>query len=241
MDILSIFGIKISNISTNEGIAVVKEWLQKETGKYYIVTPNPEIIMHARRDPEFKGILNNAGLAIPDGAGLIWAGKILGTPFRERITGVDFMYGLCKMAAENGFTIGLLGARPGIAAKAAEKLRNLYPEIKISFTAAEWDNNTQYSILNAPIDLLFVAFGAPKQEKWIASHINSIPVRVAMGVGGSFDYLSGIVSRAPSWMRRCGLEWLYRLLKEPWRFRRQLAIWGFGFLILREKFSLASK
>jgi len=240
MQKINILGVNISNITFSEGVDIVRGWLTENNGKQYIVTPNPEFVMRAQKDTEFKQILNKADLAIPDGVGLIWAGKILGTSFKERVTGVDFMLGLCELAAKEGYTIGLLGGRDGVAEKTAKNLQGKLPNLKINFIGEEW--NSRGVMHYAPtdkIDILFVAYGAPKQEKWIAENLNNLPVKVAMGVGGTFDYLAGKTLRAPKWMRQIGLEWLYRLICEPWRFRRQLAIWKFGFLILKHK--LASK
>lgn len=247
MEKINILGVDITNITFSEGRELVKHWIKNGEKKYYIVTPNPEGMMLARKDIAFKEILNQADLAIPDGAGLVWAGKILGKPFKERISGVDFMLGLCQMAEKEGFSIGLLGAGQGVAEKTAEELKKRFPDLKIPLCKQEWEGSQARprGLLGsgqgdplAEIDLLFIAFGMPKQEKWIKENLKNISVKVAMGVGGTFDYLAGEIPRAPKWMRNLGIEWLYRLIKEPCRFKRQLAIWEFGLLVLKEKLLL---
>lgn len=251
MEKINILGVDISNLTFSEGIRQVLEWIKNSEKKYYIVTPNPEGVMLARKDIEFKKILNQADLAIPDGAGLVWAGKILGKPFKERITGVDFMLGLCQLADREGFSVGLLGAGSGVVEKAAETLKKRYPDLKIPLCKQEWDEDqgspgarprgllgqSQGDTL-VEVDLLFIALGMPKQEKWIKENLEKIPVKVVMGVGGTFDYLAGKIPRAPEGLRNLGMEWLYRLIREPRRFKRQLAIWEFGLLVLKEKLLL---
>lgn len=229
---IDILGVDISNITFSEGLELVKQWVVKEQEKHFIVTPNPEIVMRAQRDGRFKEILNKADLAICDGVGLYLAGKIFKTPFKSRISGIDFMLGLCSMAEKAGFSIGLLGAGKGIAEESAKQLKKEFPNLKIFFIGEEWPEGI------APdrgIDILFVAFGAPKQEEWMSNNLGKIPVKISMGVGGSFDYIAGKIRRAPRLMRIIGGEWLFRLFKEPWRIGRQKAIWQFFLLILKNK------
>lgn len=207
-----ILGVKINDVNMSEALEIVHGWLKK-SGKHYIVTPNPEFIMTAQKDLEFKKILNDADLSIPDGAGLKLSGKIKNT-----VTGVDFMEKLVERSSDWGVTIGLLGGRDGVANKTFECLQKKYPRIKID---------------NASPDLLFVALGAPKQEKWITQNLPKLKVKVAMGVGGAFDYISGRVSRAPIGLRTLGLEWLFRLIVQPWRIKRQLKLLQYLWLLTR--------
>lgn len=240
-----ILGIKIDDVTVDEVVEKVKGWLSKP-GKYYIVTPNPEILIMAQEDKELKDILNRADLAIPDGAGLKLAGDIVcHTP------GIDVMEALVKEASEKGFTTGFLGGRDEVAVKTAECLRSRYPKLKISFAngdievdedgrevelsdknqeSSDKKLNSKFFIPNT--DLLFVALGPPKQEKWIAKNLSKLPVKVAMGVGGAFDFLSGQVPRAPKWARDLGFEWLFRLIIQPWRIKRQLALFKYLWLLL---------
>ncbi len=214
----TVLGVKIDDVTLNEAIKIVEAWLTKKS-RYYIVTPNPEFLVMAQDDLEFKSILNNADLAIPDGMGLKLSGDI------ECITpGIDLMEALIKMAEEKAFTVGFLGGRDRVAEGTVKRLREKYPKLKVSFISEEPENISS-------TDVLFVAFGAPKQEKWIAENLNNIPVKVAMGVGGAFDVLCGRVPRAPLLVRKLGLEWLFRLAVQPWRIRRQLALLKYLMLI----------
>ena len=220
-----VLGIKIDDVSIDQAVEVVIDWLKKR-GKHYIVTPNPEIVVMAQQDQELNRILNQADLAIPDGNGLR-----IGTDMVCITPGIDLMEELIKASLDYGFTIGLLGGKLGIAKKAAECLLRKYPRLKITFAndggiinedGEMIGEDTKYIIPNT--DLLFVGFGPPKQEKWIAKNLDKISVRIAMAVGGSLDYLSGTVPRAPKLIRKIGLEWFFRLIREPWRIKRQLAL-----------------
>ncbi len=248
-----VLGIKIDDININQALQIVKGWLKKE-GKYYIVTPNPEIIVMAQKDEEFKNILNKANLSIPDGIGLKLSGDIVcNTP------GIDLLESIIKMAADLGYTTGFLGGRDTVAEKSAECLKKKYPKLKVSFasSAGEIDNDgNEMGVLNhesrmmnqekkqkkhnslfiiPDSDILFVAFGPPKQEKWIAKNLDKIPVKLAMGVGGAFDFLSGKVPRASVWIRKMGLEWLFRLIIQPWRIKRQLSLIKYIWLLLLDR------
>ncbi len=234
---------------TNEEVDTILEHvlkLLKKGEKFSIVTPNPEILVYASKHPEYKKVLNHAEVSLADGVGLFVAGRVLGEPLGERFTGVDFMEKLCEKSAERPMSIGFLGGKPGIAEKAADCLKQKYPWIEVAFTGEEWptdradrSNGSYGSDKTGPfmpqtIDILFVAFGAPKQEEWIASNLNKLPVKAAMGVGGAFDYLSGEVRRAPVWIRKMGFEWLFRLITQPWRWRRQLALVEFMWLVYKQ-------
>ncbi len=224
-----ILGVGISNASSDKILEFLLKGLQKEGQKLFVVTPNPEMLVLASKNLKFRSILNSASLALPDGIGVIWAGKILSKNFAEKVTGVEMMKKLCQRAADYSLTVGLLGGGPKIAERTAECLLREYPKLKIVFTASEWRENKK-------IDILFVAFGAPKQEIWISDNLKNLPVKLVMGVGGAFDYLSGTVVRAPEWVRKAGFEWLFRLVVQPWRLKRQLALLQFIYLVLREKF-----
>ena len=229
MKTIKILGVTVSNTSEKEALEFIIRSLEKKGKKVKIFTPNPEIIMAAHKDHDFKKVVNTAHLALPDGIGVVWAAGALGKQLQTRVTGVDFMETLCREAAKRGFTVGFLGGKPKIAEKAAECLLQKYPSLKIAFTGSQWKSGKA-------IDILFVAFGWSKQERWIDKNLPKIPVKVAMGVGGSFDYISGVVPRAPKFVRSLGLEWLFRLIRQPWRFRRQLVLPKFFFLVLKEKF-----
>lgn len=207
---------------------------QDRKAKFYIVTPNPELVVIANKDKSYKKVLNNANLALPDGVGIMWAGKVLGVSLKEKITGIGLVESLCRKVAKRPITVGFLGGRPQIAEETAECLKKRYFGLKIGFFGSEIKD---FGDLKGT-DVLFVAFGSPKQEFWIAKNLNKLPVRVAIGVGGAFDMISGKVSRAPLWVRNIGLEWLFRLIIQPWRIKRQLSLLLFIFLVIKEKFSL---
>ncbi|MDP2633074.1 MAG: WecB/TagA/CpsF family glycosyltransferase, partial [Candidatus Curtissbacteria bacterium] len=195
--------------------------------------------------------------------GMVLAGRILGNPLKQRFTGVDLVKSLCERVAEKPITVGFLGGRGNVAEKAAECLVAENPELKVSFIGEEWsndgfvrakkimnhesrsmnqgkdkkDHNSSFIIHDSNfIDILFVAFGAPKQEFWIDNNLEKLPVKVAIGVGGAFDYISGKVPRAPKLIRNIGFEWLFRLIAQPWRIKRQLSLLEFSWLVVKEKF-----
>ncbi len=185
-------------------------------------------------------MINSADLVTPDGSGIVWAARYLGEPVPERVTGIDLMREICKQAHYNGWKIFLLGGAPGVAAEAAEQLQIEYPNIKIvgthhGYFPEDEERNVMELIKSAGPDIIFVALGAPRQEFWIKSHQENLPVKVAVGVGGSFDVVSGRVKRAPQWMQRLRLEWLARLIKEPWRAKRMLALPKFVLLVMKSK------
>ncbi len=214
--------------------------------KIFMVTPNPEFVVFAQANPWFKKILKQADLAIPDGVGLVWASKLLGSPIKERISGTDLMENLCQLAAKKGWSVYLFGGWPGVAQKALAVLKKRYPGLKgwaesgpkleIGNWKLEIEEKWLKEINKKKPTFLFVAFGMGKQEKFIADNWPDLKVKLAMGVGGAFDYISGETPRAPNWLRKIGFEWLYRLIREPWRWRRQLALIRFGWLVVKEKF-----
>lgn len=220
-----VLGIKIDDMILDQVVAVVKKWL-KGREKHYIVTPNPEIVVMAQDDLDFKKAINNADLAIPDGAGLQ-----LSTDIVCHTPGIDLMEQLIKLSAEKGFTTGFLGGIGEVAKEAAERLQKKYKNLKVTFAESGGEVSKEGKLLKYPkslkslkTDLLFVAFGPPKQEKWIYKNLGKLDVKVAMGVGGSFDYLSGKLPRAPKIVRDLGFEWLFRLIIQPMRIKRQLAL-----------------
>ena len=229
-----ILGIKIDDVNIDQAAETVVSWL-KRGEQYYIVTPNPEIIVMAQKDEDLKRILNQASLAVPDGIGLK-----LTTDIKSYTPGIDLMEELIKRSLDYGFTIGLLGGEEGVADQAAKCLRKKYPNVKIVYadSGGRVDNEGKSLTLLKSLkllrcDLLFVGFGPPKQEKWIAKNLAKSEVKVAMAVGGSLDYLSGRVPRAPQLFRKLGLEWLFRLITQPWRIKRQLALFKYLHLMLR--------
>lgn len=221
-------GVRVHSVDGAEALALLDAFVQ-EGGPHHVVTVNPEFVMEAQRLPEFRSILNNAHLALPDGVGLLLAGRIQGVPLKERVTGVDTVVGAAALAARKGYRLFLLGAAPGVAEETARRLLQANPGLDIAGTyagspAPEEEDEIVARIAAAAPDMLFVAYGAPKQDIWIARNLHRLNVPIAMGVGGAFDFIAGRAKRAPRWVQRAGLEWLHRLVREPWRWRRMLAL-----------------
>jgi len=245
-----VLGIKIDDVNINQAQDLVQGWLTKKA-KHYIVTPNPEIVVMAQKDLELKKIINNADLAIPDGVGLKLSGDIVNTT-----PGIDLMESFIKLAADLGLTTGFLGGRGQVAEETAERLRKKYPKLTVRYALEgpvipassvipakagiymDPESSSGHSlwipdqVRDDKVDILFVAFGPPKQEKWIAKNLDKLNVKVAMGVGGAFDYLSGRIPRAPKLMRSLNLEWLFRLIIQPWRIKRQINLLKFLLLVM---------
>jgi len=237
-DSISILGIRVDNVSEAEAEEMIDFFIRSGL-PHQVVTVNPEFIMAARYDMEFAAILNAASLALPDGVGIVWASRFLGRPLRERVAGVDCVWRWARLAAERGYRLFLLGAAAEVAEEAASRLKELYPRLEIAGTfagspALEDEEGIVDLIRQAEPYLLFVAYGAPQQDRWIHRNLIRLGVPVAMGVGGAFDFISGRAKRAPRWMQRVGLEWLCRLFWEPWRWRRMLALPQFVWLVIRE-------
>ena len=235
---LHILGVPVHPVTMGETVDLVKACMAEE-GLHQIATVNPEFVMTARSNQSFRALLQKTTLNIPDGNGLLWAARRLGQPFPERVPGSELIYHLAEAAAREGWRIFLLGAGPGVAAEAADVLRERYPGLRIVATyEGSPDPGEDQQItdrINASgAELLFVAYGAPNQDLWIARNQICLPmVKVAMGVGGTLDFVTGRSKRAPNWIQDLGLEWLHRLVREPWRWRRMLALPRFVWAILR--------
>lgn len=237
MDKNFILGVGVTSATEHEILKYILQGLEKSEKPYYVVTPNPEIVVFATQHPKFKEILNIARLALCDGTGVFLAGRFLGKQFPERAAGVDLMEKLCKAISKQPINVGFLGGRGKVAERVSECLRSKCPGLRVGFAGSEWHTDKLPKSLRLPIDILFVAYGFPRQEEWMAEHVDKGIFRVAIGVGGAFDYISGSVPRAPLFLRSLGLEWLFRLIIQPWRWKRQLALLEFVLLVLREKFA----
>lgn len=237
-----ILDVKIDNYSFSEVIEKITSFL-KTDNFHQIVTVNPEFVLEAQKDAEFRNIINSASLSIPDGFGLQCASLFLRQKIGERVTGVDLTWEIAKIASEKGKSIFLLGGKEGVADIVAQRMKLIYPNLIIAGTYAGKpdDEKTIDIIQKAKPDIMFVAFGAPKQDKFI-HNLNLEPKtfnlpRIAIGIGGTLDYIAGVVPRAPKWLRSIGLEWFYRLIKEPKRFKRIFnAVIIFPFLVLVSRF-----
>mgnify|MGYP000866487518 CR=1 FL=1 len=204
-----------------------------------ILTLNPEYLYRAQFDSELMRLLTRADLVTPDGVGIVWACRVAGNPVKGRITGIDLMLCLVEKAAAEGWSVYLLGAAPGVAENAVEKLRCAYPGLRVAgahhgYFKEEEACRVAEAVRQAQPELLFVALGAPRQEIWIDRYLELTGATVAMGVGGSFDVIAGRARRAPGWVQRLHLEWLSRLLMNPSRWKRQLVLPCFACMVLRK-------
>ena len=239
-EIATILGVPVVPYTMDE--AVTK--LTQDTLKYkrnFVVTANAEIIMMAQGDKEYKTLLaETADLILPDGAGTVWAGNYLGYTIPERVAGYDLYLRLLEEAAKNKIPVYFFGGKPGIAEEAAEEGIRRWPGLKVAgcrngYFSAEEEPEIIEAINRSGAAMLFAALGAPKQEKWLAKYRGELKPFLLMGIGGSFDVLAGKVQRAPKWMQDAKLEWFFRLVKQPSRFGRMLALPKFVFAVRSEK------
>lgn len=235
----NILGCFIDMVTMEEALYKVEQLINRKTSSQ-VITLNAEIVYQAYHNPDLRQIINQADLVTPDGIGIVWGGQKLGYPVKERVTGVDLLEKICTYAVERGWKIYLLGAAPGVAEKAGQNLRDKYPGLKIcgvrnGYFEKEEEPGLINDIKAQQPDVLLVGLGAPRQEFWINQHRESMQVPVSIGVGGSFDVIAGIKKRAPRLFIKLNLEWLYRLITEPSRFKRQLALPRFAGLIIRQR------
>ena len=234
----TLLGVPIDPLSEAEAA----EWVARallEGRPRLVISVNPERIMQAGRDPEFAAILRRADLALADGAGVLWAARRLGHPLPGRVAGVDFVTALAARGAHEGWRFFFLGGAPGVAEAAGRVLRERYPGFTLAGTHAGSadpgsDPVTTQAVRSSGAQLLFLAYGAAAEEAWLARNLPGSGAIVGMGVGGTFDFISGRARRAPRWMRERGLEWLHRLRHEPWRWRRMLALPRFVLRVMRD-------
>jgi N-acetylglucosaminyldiphosphoundecaprenol N-acetyl-beta-D-mannosaminyltransferase len=235
---VSILGVRIHAVTTAQTLAWIESAVRGRIPRQ-ICTANPEFVMAAQRDLKFRDVLNAADLVLPDGVGLLWAARWQGAPLPERVAGSDMIYHLARLAAQHGWRLYFLGAAEGVAENTAKRLLDLYPGWQLAGTFAGSPRPEEAEAIAARIqqarpDVLMVAYGAPAQDVWIAQHKARLGVPVSMGVGGSFDFVTGVAQRAPRWIQRLGLEWLHRLARQPWRWRRILtATAAFPLAVLR--------
>jgi N-acetylglucosaminyldiphosphoundecaprenol N-acetyl-beta-D-mannosaminyltransferase len=233
-----VLGVRVDCIDMRGTLARIGELIATGGPCRQLATVNPEFVMRARRDVEFAAILEDSDLCLADGIGVVWAARRAGCELRERVTGSDLLPLLAAECARRGWRPFFLGAMPGVAEEAARKLKAAHAGFEVAGIHAgtpspEGDLEALAQISLSRPDLLLVAYGHPKQEKWIARNRNRLPVPLAIGVGGSFDFAAGRVRRAPVWMRRVHLEWLYRLVRQPWRIRRMAVLPLFALQVLR--------
>ena len=244
MSSVEILGVRVDDVTNDELLAAMDGYVAGGQ-PHQIITLNPEMLVAAHDDPGFRQVLNNSDLNVADGVGLMAAARWLGHPLRERVTGSDGIYRLSAHCARRGYRPFYLGAADGVAEVVAERLSAHYPGLEVAGVyagspRAEDEDDVLSRVRAAAPDLLFVAYGVPAEELWIARNRDRLAVPVMIGVGGAFDFVAGVARRAPPWMRRAGLEWLHRLVRQPWRWRRQVSLVRFVILALRSKLNSAT-
>ncbi len=235
---VSILGVKFIHTDLDGMVAILADHVQKNE-QAFVVTANPEIVLHAEQDPEYKNCIDQADYVTADGIGVVKAAGLLGTPLPGRVTGFDMFMKLLQLADEKSLSIYLLGAQEDVLKKASKNIGKQFPNVKIVGSHHgffDWDDDQIPNEIKATKpDFVFVALGLPRQEKWIAQNINKFDKGVFMGIGGSFDVLAGTVQRAPEIWQKLNVEWLYRLVKQPSRWRRMLALPKFALKVVGQK------
>lgn len=250
--LLVILGVPVDNLTMDEALARCDAFVAagRTTGRtHQIATVNADFVVNSLHDPELRRILQTADMATADGMPLVWGSRLLGGPLPGRVTGADLVPALAQRAAEKGYSIFFLGARTGVAAQAATILQNRYPGLNVAgvfsplpSAVLDMDRSAVEAVQRAHPDILLVAFGNPKQEKWIHMYAQELHVPIAIGIGGTLDMIVGVTRRAPVWMQRIGLEWVYRLVQEPGRLvKRYLHDFGyFGYFFARQWLAMRS-
>lgn len=239
---VDIHGVRIDNVTMKEALDFVIDGLDHEkTCKIY--TPNSEIIMQANRDPDLLAVLNSADLLVPDGAGVILASKILGAKLKEKVSGVDLVKNILQYTNKRPISFFILGGRPGVPEKASINIVSEYPKARIVGFRHGYFNEEDIpdiikQINDSQAEILLVGLGAPKQEKWIHSHAHELSSKIIIGVGGTVDVFAGTATLAPEYIRKAGFEWLYRLIKQPSRYKRMMDLPRFMMLTLRKKLKI---
>lgn len=231
-----VLGVRVDCVDTATALERI-EGMVDAGGSHLVATVNPEFVMRAGGDTEFARVLESADLCIPDGSGVVWAARRQGCAIPRPVAGVDLVRPLAALCARRGWRLFLLGAAPGVAADLAARLALEHPGLAVAHHAGSAepsaDAETIAAVAAATPQVVLVAFGAPKQELWIDRARARIELPVAIGVGGAFDYLTGRVPRAPAWMRRAGMEWAFRLVRQPWRASRMAVLPVYAFRVLR--------
>jgi len=230
-----VLGVRVDCLDMSAALDRIEQFVE-DGGHHQVATVNPEFVMSAQKDQEFSKVLESADLCLADGTGVVWAARRQGCELGGPVPGVDLIPPLAALCTRRGFRLFLLGAVPGVAAELAARLRTEHPGLEVAAHSGSPDHSSDEETLRLihehRAQVLLVAFGAPKQDLWIARLGDRLGVSVAIGVGGAFDYLTGRVPRAPVWMRGAGLEWLHRLANQPWRIRRMVVLPGFAIKVL---------
>lgn len=233
---VNVLNVPVDAINMEETVDLVPVFIGERTS-HIIVTANAEMVMQATEDEELYNILVQADLVLADGIGVVWAARHQGSRLPERVAGADLVNRLLETAAARGYKVFFLGAAPGVAEQAAQRVRSRYKNIEICGTrdgyfTPETEPAVIAAVKEASPDILLAGLGVPRQEKWLWKHKDILGVPVCIGVGGVIDVLAGVTQRAPVWMQKSGLEWLYRLVKQPWRIGRMMALPRFVLRVL---------
>ncbi len=234
---VDVLGVGFDNLTLDEAVARGMELVCRE-GTHYVVTPNPEIVEVCRENPAARDAVNGADLVLPDGVGVVKGAAMLGTPLKEKTPGIEFAAGLMGKMAQQGKSLYLLGAKPGVAELAGQRLTQRYPGLRIAGTHDGYfkeDGPVVEAIRQSGADVVFVCLGAPKQELWMAKNGSATGAHLLCGLGGSLDVFAGVVARAPKFWSNHGLEWFYRLCKEPRRIGRMMKLPLFLVHVKQEK------
>ena len=230
-----VLGVRVDCLDMSAALDRIEQFVE-DGGHHQVATVNPEFVMSAQKDQEFSKVLESADLCLADGTGVVWAARRQGCELGGPVPGVDLIPPLAALCTRRGFRLFLLGAAPGVAAELAARLRTEHPGLEVAAHSGSPDHSSDEETLRLihehRAQVLLVAFGAPKQDLWIARLGDRLGVSVAIGVGGAFDYLTGRVPRAPVWMRGAGLEWLHRLANQPWRIRRMVVLPAYAIKVL---------
>lgn len=232
-----IAGVRVDIVTMPEVLKFVRDRV-RDRNPAHMVTVNSEFVVRAQVDESFRQVIERSDLATPDSVGILWALRRQGSPVPYRVGGSDLVWSLGLQASEFGHRVFLLGGEEGVAQKAGSRLMEAFPGIEIAGTFAGSPAPSDESdivdlIRRSRADVLFVAFGAPQQDLWIARNLHETGVTCALGVGGSLDYVAGTARRAPIWVRQAGLDWMWRLIRQPWRWRRMLALPRFVWIVMR--------
>lgn len=233
----NVLGVHYDNVTMEEALSIGRGLMNGKTASY-CVTPNAEMAYEALQDAEFCSLLNDAALLLPDGAGVLLAAKILKRPMKQKVAGIEYAQALLPLMEEDGKRLFLLGSKPGVAQLAAEKMLEKCPKLCICGTQDGYfqdEDEVIRRINEAEADVVFVCLGSPKQERFMYRHRQELKVRLMLGLGGTLDGIAGTVKRAPRWMIKLQLEWLYRLIKQPKRFGRMLRLPKYIFAALKAR------
>jgi N-acetylglucosaminyldiphosphoundecaprenol N-acetyl-beta-D-mannosaminyltransferase len=240
-----ILGSKVAKLTMSGAVHHLEECINSKKSTH-VITLNPIILMQSLQDDKLADAISDAPFIIADGTGIVWASQYLGNPVPERIAGYDLLHELLRVGNKNKWSVYLLGANDEIVKLASNKVKEMYSDIQIvGVHHGYFDENEDQNIINkvkqSDPQILFVARSIDKQEKWISKYKKQLNIPIMMGVGGSFDVLSGRLKRAPIIYQKLRLEWFYRLIQEPWRYKRMLAIPKFIIKIMKEKYRLNSR